>query len=95
MVKVPREAPDAGPIRPLNLPAPVDVEEDERQRPVAVTVRGRWLTVASIDDVWEISDEWWRTEPLARTYYVVTTQDGAVATIYRDMVTGAWYAQRG
>ena len=94
MVKNPREASRPGAIRPLNRPAPVDVEEDERHQPVSVTLLQRRLRVASIDDVWEIVDEWWRPQPVARRYYQVTTDDGARATIYRDLVTSVWYAQR-
>ena len=94
MVKVPREAPDASPIRPLNLPAPADVEEDEHHRPLAVTLRGRRRVVTAIEDVWEIADEWWRPAPIARRYYVVTTQDGDRLTLFRDLVSDGWYWQR-
>ena len=74
---------------------PVGVEEDERRMPVAITLRRRRLRVTSIADEWEITDEWWRPEPIARRYYRVATEDGTTVTIFRDMVTGAWYQQRG
>ena len=94
MVKNSRKAPRPGPIRPLNLPAPVDVEEDASQGPSAVTIRGRRLKIAAIDDVWEIADEWWRPEPIARRYYRAATEDGGIVTIFRDLVGGTWYQQR-
>ena len=95
MVKDPRKTSRLGTIRPLNLPAPVVVEEDEHQRPVSITLRRRRLKVASIDDVWEIVDEWWRAEPIARMYYKVTAQEIGAITIYRDLESGGWYHQRG
>ena len=95
MVKVAGEASSAGPIRPLNLPASVDVEEDEQQRPVTLVLRGRRLRVTSIDDLWEVSDEWWRPRPIARRYYMVTMEGGVRITLFRDLVDGAWYRQRG
>ena len=94
MVKVPGETPGAGPIRPLNSPAPVEVVEDEHRRPIALTTRGRRQEITSIDDLWEMSDEWWRPRPTARRYYEVTTGDGRRLTLFRDLVDGAWYRQR-
>ena len=94
MVKNSRETPGTGPIQPLNLPATVEVVEDERQRPVALVLGGQSQEVSSIDDLWEIEDEWWRPRPVARRYYQVTTEDGRRLTLYRDLVDGAWYRQR-
>ena len=94
MVKNPREKTSLGPIHPLNKPAPADVQEDERYRPVSVTRRRRRLEVTSIEDVWEIVDEWWRANPIARRYYNVTLGDGTGLTIFRDLLSGVWYEQR-
>lgn len=98
MVKSPRETPGAGPIRALNLPTPVAVEEDESGRPVALTFlrnRRRRLRVSAIEDLWEIQEEWWRARPVARTYYRVTLEDGRTLTVFRDMVDGGWHVQQG
>ena len=95
MVKNPRETSGPGPIRSLNLPAPSEVEEDEHRRPAYITLRGRRLRVTSIEDTWEIADEWWRAEPIARVYYRAVTEDGAGVTVFRDLVDGRWYRQRG
>jgi len=51
--------------------------------------------VATIEDLWEIQEEWWRARPVARTYYRVTLEDGRTLTVFRDMVDGGWYVQRG
>jgi len=87
------ETAGAGSIRPLNLPAPVDVEQDEHQRPVAVVLGRRRLEVTSVEDLWEIDEEWWRTCPVARVYYTVALEDGRHMTIFRDLVDGGWYQQ--
>ena len=95
MLKGPRETSGAGAIRPLNLPEPVEVEEDGHQRPVALILRGRKLNITFIEDLWEIAEEWWRPAPIARRYYVVATHDGRRITLFRDLVGGGWYQQRG
>ena len=98
MVEDARKAPGPGPVRPLNLPAPVEVEEDGNGAPTAVVLRGRRLEVAAVEEVWEISDEWWRPAPVARRYYHVTTTDSGRLTLFRDLAAaggGSWYCQRG
>ncbi len=95
MVQNPRETASSSPIRSLNLPAPIQVEEDAHQRPLAISLRRRRLGVASVDDLWEIDEEWWRENPIVRRYYQVTTEDGRPMTIFRDLVSGEWYRQGG
>ncbi len=88
MVKNTGKAPGAGAIRPLNLPVPVVVKEDESRRPVSVVLRGRRLEIASIEDVWEIDDEWWRPVPVHRLYYRTITTDGARLRLFREALGG-------
>ena len=95
MVQNPREAASSSPIRSLNLPAPIQVEEDAHQRPLAISLRHRRLGVASVDDLWEIDEEWWRETPITRMYYQVVTEDGRRITVFRDLTSGEWYQQRG
>lgn len=94
MVQNSRETPSPGALRPLNLPAPINVEEDAHQRPLALSQRGRRLKVASIDSLWKIDEEWWREKPIVRMYYQVTTEDGRRITVFRDLVNGGWYRQK-
>ena len=95
MVQNPRETASSSPIRSLNLPTPLQVEEDSRQQPRTISLNRRRLEVASIDDLWEIDEEWWRENPILRRYYQVTTEDGRPMTIFRDLVSGEWYRQGG
>ena len=117
--------------RPLNLPAPVEVTEDQQYRPLSITLlptshtprKGRPLDsppgkvsrpnsrvtsratsravsrvitrVITIEDVWQVDDEWWREKPISRKYYRVTTEDDRHFTIFRDQTSGAWYQQQG
>jgi hypothetical protein len=78
----------------LNLPVPLEVEEDQQQRPAALILRGRRVGVASIDDQWEVTEEWWREKPICRRYYLVTTEDARRISLFRDLVDGGWYRQR-
>ena len=94
MVKTAGKKTSPGSIRPLNLPGPVVVEEDECRRPVAVTLRRRRLRTRSVEDRWEIVDEWWRSSPVARRYYRLILEDGSGLTIFHDLVSGLWYRQQ-
>ena len=83
-----------GPLRPLNTPIPLAVREASDMRPLLVTANRRALRVTRVTDVWEIADEWWRERPGARRYFSVQLADGTLATLFRDLSDGGWYAQR-
>lgn len=93
MVKDPRKASDADPLRPLNPPIPIEVIETRYHRPIALILRGRRLEISLIDDVWRIDEEWWRPRPISRMYYRVITEYGRPMTIFRDLLEGGWYRQ--
>ncbi len=91
-------------FRSLNLPVPIGVVEDGAERPVAISLpptrsgrftQGRSFTVTSINDLWQVDDEWWREHPISRRYYQVTTQDERRLTIFRDQLNGSWHWQKG
>ena len=94
MVKTARKKASSDSIRALNLPELVDVEEDEHQKPVSLTFRSRRLKVVTIEDTWEVVDEWWRTNPIARRYYKVVLKDGSGLTIFRNLLGDRWYEQQ-
>ncbi|MCZ2109636.1 MAG: hypothetical protein LC118_08725 [Dehalococcoidia bacterium] len=93
MVPHPGEAARAGGLLPLNLPQPIAVDADAAEQPVAVRVRGKLRTVVAISDRWRIDDEWWRSE-ISRVYYAVELEGGIGLTVFRDLVTGAWFQQQ-
>ena len=95
MVTNSRKTSSSGRIRPLNTPKCVEVEEDDRRMPLSVSWNRRKLQVASIEDVWEIADEWWRRAPIARRYYKITTEDGFYVILFHDLLQGGRYKQGG
>ena len=53
------------------------------------------LAITSINDLWQVDDEWWRERPISRRYYQITTQNDRRLTIFRDQINGSWYWQKG
>ncbi len=93
MVKNPRKKTSLGRIRPLNRPEPVQVEEDDDHRPATIVMHGQRRSVTAIEDVWEIVDEWWRADPIARRYFRIAVE-GAKIGVFRDLISGTWYRQQ-
>ena len=57
--------------------------------------RSPTLSVTSINDLWQVDDEWWRERPISRRYYQITTSNDRRLTIFRDQLNGSWYWQKG
>lgn len=85
---------EAGTLRPLNRPTPVEVRADREGRPVALRLRkgGSLERVAQLRERWQIDDEWWR-RPVSRLYCQLALESGRMVTLYRDLVDGSWYLQ--
>ena len=84
-------------LRALNEPVNVAVDADATGSPLAVR-RSRWPAprrVEQVTDTWRIDDEWWRKQAIARVYFTVLFDDGAVLTIYHDLLGEAWFEQHG
>jgi hypothetical protein len=43
-------------------------------------------------EIWRVDDEWWR-KPLSRLYVEAVLEGGKRVLLYRDLVTGQWFAQ--
>jgi hypothetical protein len=82
----------AGTLKPVNQPEPERVEEDISGLPVALRTKRR-QPVKTIDDIWRIDDEWWRSEPVSRLYYAIRLVSGQRLVIYKDLISGNWYRQ--
>jgi hypothetical protein len=90
-----RPVTDAPRLRPLGRPRPADVRVDDLGEPIHVRLPGRPARrVEAIREAWRIDDEWWR-EPISREYRAVVLDDGRHVTLYRDLLDGRWYVQRG
>ena len=78
--------------RQVNVPEPVEVEEDNSAYPQAVKTPRR-QAVTAIYDNWRIDDEWWRQEPVSRRYYEVQLASGERLVLYKDIAKDRWYRQ--
>ena len=86
-------------LRPIGLPRPLSVRSDAEGSPVALArtdARGRHSRethVERIEEVWRVSEAWWRESSQARTYYRVILDGGRPLTLFRDDDTGTWFEQ--
>jgi hypothetical protein len=78
-----------GPRR-LATPRPVEVGTGEGGRPESVGGR----RVEAVRESWVVEDRWWSDRPLRRRYWEVVTDDGRNLVVFRELGSGAWYAQR-
>ena len=58
------------------IPLPIQAQEDDEFRPVALVLAGRSQAVASVDGWCEVEEDWWKDNPVVRMYYRVTLKDG-------------------
>jgi hypothetical protein len=73
-----------------------------RPRPTAVQVGpdgvpaivGR-AGVDAVREQWLVEDRWWNARPLRRSYFELTTTDGADRVVFCDLESGRWFSQRG
>ena len=91
-LQVPIDATGRDGMKPLLQPGPVVVREGPERQPVALQLDNRWHRVAHIEDRW-CFDLWWMREPLTRTYYRVSREDGGQVTLFRDQREDCWYRQ--
>ena len=92
MVENPRTETRADPLRPVNEPVPIEMDDNENFL-VRLCLRGSWFAVTQWRDRWRIDDEWWRGEEISRMYFKVLMEDGREGTIFRDLVKRGWYLQ--
>jgi len=83
-------APKSRGPRRLATPRKAAVRTGEGGRPEQVGGRA----VEAVRESWLVEDRWWSTAPLRRRYWEVVTADGRNLVVFRELGTGAWYAQR-
>jgi hypothetical protein len=74
---------------------PVDVVSGDDGLPVRFQWRGTWHEVELIANRWRVAANWWTPAAHAQREYVkLATTDGLLCTLYRDLVSGAWWCSR-
>ena len=94
MVENTRAATSIDAIRALNKPRLTDVKTDSNGMPTYIKLRGNWVVICMITDKWRIDDEWWREQPITRTYYECSIVKEITVIVFQDLQNGLWYLQR-
>ena len=77
----------------VNSPREIGVVAGGSGEPDAILHDGGRWKVARVQNRWRVDDEWWRDE-ISRMYYELLLSNGAVLTVFHDLVSGRWYRQR-
>jgi len=108
--RVPAKRPDPGPppaptsteavagepaagsgLRRLSTPRPVAVQTGERGVPTTVAN----MPVEAMLEDWFVEDRWWTGRPVRRRYLELVLVNGRNVVVFKDLVSGRWFAQRG
>ncbi|HVE12431.1 MAG TPA: hypothetical protein VNI01_03470, partial [Elusimicrobiota bacterium] len=79
-------------LRALRPWVELEVLDGEDARPRSVSGRGIAGTVLVASGPWRMEDGWWGDAPAARDFWDVLLSDEAVYRVFRDRLTGRWYA---
>jgi hypothetical protein len=77
--------------RRIGTPKPARVEVGPDGLPVAVG----HTPVEAVREDWVVEDRWWTGERLRRRYFELVLDDGRNVVVFHDLVTRAWFDQRG
>jgi hypothetical protein len=77
--------------RRLGNPRPAQVRSGSGGVPLALCGEG----VESVREEWVVEDRWWTGRPLRRRYFELVLARGRNAVVFRDLVQGGWFEQRG
>ena len=96
MVPPTRATVRANQLRALNKPVPIAVTTDRHGQPLDITEQGGHSSsttrVIAILDTWRIDDEWWR-DPISRSYFDITFENGRHVVVFKDLTSGKWFIQ--
>lgn len=53
------------------------------------------MPVEALREEWVVEDRWWTGRPLRRRYFELVLAGGRNAVVFRDLVRGSWFVQRG
>jgi hypothetical protein len=53
------------------------------------------VAVDCVLEEWVVEDRWWTGLPVRRRYFELALVDGRNLSVFRDLVSGGWFLQRG
>ena len=96
MVPPARASVRADRLRVLNEPVPIVVTIDQYRQPMEVVEQSGHASstnrVIAVLDTWRIDDEWWR-DPISRSYFDITFENGRHVIVFEDLTSGKWFMQ--
>ena len=75
----------------LGRPRAAEVSTDAAGVPVQLGA----TAVDSVLEDWLVEDRWWTPRPVRRRYLELVLVNGRCVMVFRDLVGGGWYVQRG
>ena len=79
-----------GPKR-LGRPRAAEIDTDDSGVPRRLGA----TEVESVLEDWLVEDRWWTARPVRRRYLELVLVNGRCVMVFRDLVGGGWYVQRG
>ena len=80
----------SGPRR-LGRPRAAEVRVDAHGLPARVGA----AQVESLIEDWVVEDRWWTERPVRRRYVELALENGRCVLVFKDLIGGRWYTQRG
>jgi hypothetical protein len=77
--------------RRLGAPRPARVSADASGAPTDLAGE----PVEALREEWMVEDRWWTGRPLRRRYFELVLARGRNVVVFRDLIRGAWFEQRG
>ncbi len=78
-------------LRRLYVPSSARVAAGPAGEPVSVD----GVAVEAVREEWVVEDRWWTPRPLGRRYFELALADGRNLVVFRSILSGRWYRQRG
>jgi hypothetical protein len=75
----------------IGRPRAVSVQAKPGGLPVQIDAK----PVDSVLEDWLVEDRWWTARPVRRRYLELVMEDGRCVLVFRDLVSGRWFTQRG
>ena len=67
---------------------PIEIAEDDLHGSLWLHLAGRWQKARSLENLWEITEEWWDGRPVIKMYFRVTTEDHSSVISHKVIQVG-------